>query len=81
MKYLCFLQLHIPPYASALFFELYERDTGYYVKLFYRKTNVEKPSPLLIPGCGKLCPLQRWYEIYKNILPSDTEDHDTLCKL
>lgn len=35
--------------------------------------------PLEIPHCGTKCPLNKWYEMYKHILPDNT--HDEECKL
>lgn len=76
-----FLQLHIPPYASSIYIELYERETGYFVQFYYRNTDAEKLPPLEIPGCGVSCPLDRLYELYADVLPTEEEDHETLCRL
>lgn len=73
------LQVHIPPYASSMYFELYKRGSEYFVQLFYRRIPTELVLPLRISKCGFLCPLKRLYEIYKEILP--TEDHATICQL
>ncbi|XP_055300677.1 prostatic acid phosphatase-like isoform X2 [Sitodiplosis mosellana] len=68
---------HIPPYSSSLLFELYKSNDDFYVQLFYRNNLTEDPSPLNIPLCGTKCPLNRFYDLYNAILPSDfgTECH------
>lgn len=74
-------QFDLPPYASSLYFELYNRGSKYYVQLYYRNSNEENPPPLEIPNCGKFCPLEEFYELYKDLLPTEYETHDMLCKL
>lgn len=73
--------MHLPPYASSIYFELYKRDSEYFVQLFYRKTPTEYISPLKILNCDIMCPLNQIYETYKDILPTDSEDRATLCQL
>lgn len=76
------LQLHLPPYASSLLFELYspaDTNSSHYVKIFYRNTTTEELLPINIPNCGEKCPLTRLYEIYDDILPSS--DPETECRL
>ncbi|XP_055307975.1 prostatic acid phosphatase-like [Sitodiplosis mosellana] len=75
-----FKDLHIPPYASSMYFELYKRGAEYFVQFFYRRTPTET-APLKILNCDVMCPLKRVYEIYKDVLPSDTESYATLCRL
>lgn len=36
-------------------------------------------EPLYIPNCGQRCPLNKIFEMYQDILP--TEDFDTECRL
>lgn len=73
--------VHIPPYASSLYFELYKYRSEYFVQFFYRRTPTEIVSPLKIPNCNIMCPLDRLYGIFKDILPTDSEDFATLCQL
>lgn len=66
-----------PPYASCLLFELYRNKTDYYLQLFYRNTTTTLDIPALeLPNgnCGTKCPLHKWYDIYKEILPTKTYD-------
>lgn len=73
-------QPHKPPYASCLFFELYQDiDDSYYVQIFYKNSTVTNVPPMEIPYCGVKCPLPKLYEIYSGILPS--QDYDTGCAL
>lgn len=65
-------QLHIPPYASSLHFELYKTDENqHYIQLFYRKLMEDNPLPLNIPNCGEKCPFDQFRQIYKEIIPGD----------
>lgn len=73
-------QMHIPPLTSNILFELYQRDDEYYVQLFYRKTISENAQPMEIPNCGTKCPLDKFYELYKDILPTEDEDFESLCR-
>lgn len=62
----------LPPYASSLLFELYKVDEKeHFIQLFYKQFDEENLSPLNIPGCGERCPLQKFYELYSYIIPSD----------
>lgn len=74
----CFLQLHIPKYASSLLFELYELRNDHYVQIFYKNPTSENPDPVEIPNCGIKCPLNRLFDLYSEIL---TSDPDTECRL
>lgn len=75
------IQMHIPPFASSLYFELYKRGTEYFIQLFYRRAQTETFPPLKIPNCDIMCPLEQFYKLYYDVLPTDSEDYDTLCKL
>ncbi|XP_031631785.1 lysosomal acid phosphatase-like [Contarinia nasturtii] len=75
-----FAEPYQPPFASCIFFELYNGTNGPYLKIFYRKSaDEDELSPLEIPGCGTECSLKKWYKIYKDILP--TKPFDDACKL
>lgn len=74
--------MHIPPYASCLFFELHESQDVYHIEIFYKRNrgeDVQPLEPLYIPNCGKKCSLSKFYKIYKNIIP--TEDIHTECSV
>lgn len=80
LKKSIFSQLHILPFACSLHFELYEVDGNeHYIQIFYRKSNEEILSPMNIPGCGQKCALDRFYDLYNDIIPD--RDHDIECEL
>lgn len=71
--------MHLPPYASCLLFELYEANANHYIQIFYKKsTEVDIPA-LRIPNCGYKCPLEKVFELYDGILP--TQSYDKECEL
>ncbi|XP_031632797.1 prostatic acid phosphatase-like [Contarinia nasturtii] len=73
-------ELQVPVYASSLYFELYKGNGSHFVQVFYRRTPTENvPPPLEIPNCGTICPLDKFYELYADILPKEYEDFETLC--
>lgn len=73
------MQDQCPPYRSSVLFELYKLKNEYTVKIFYRNTTDENLTPLNIPNCGPNCPLNKLFEIYKDVLPED--DFYTECKI
>lgn len=67
------------PTASCLFFELYQNEDNPYVQIFYRNSTATNIPPLSIPNCGAKCPMNKMYELYGDILPSQSFDEE--CKL
>lgn len=64
--------MHILPYSCSLHFELYKTDRGeHYIQIFYRKSEKEYPVPMVIPQCGTKCSLNKFYELYRGILPGE----------
>lgn len=37
-------------------------------------------TPAHIPNCGQLCPLAKFYELYSEILPTENETFESLCR-
>lgn len=72
-------QSDIPPYAANLCLELYEQMGQHFVQIVYQKKINETLPPLNIPGCGRLCPLNRFQEIYRPFIPKN--DFETECKI
>ncbi|XP_031638619.1 lysosomal acid phosphatase-like [Contarinia nasturtii] len=72
---------YIPPFASCLFFELYQSGKdNFNVQLFYKNTTVEDLpplNPLNIPGCGTKCPLDQFKRLFKDVLP--IQNFETEC--
>ncbi|XP_051168231.1 venom acid phosphatase Acph-1-like isoform X2 [Leptopilina boulardi] len=61
---------HVPKYSSAVILELHEIAGDYFVKVVYYLGVPEKTIVLTIPNCEKLCPLDKFINLMKNILPS-----------
>ncbi|XP_062559756.1 testicular acid phosphatase homolog [Armigeres subalbatus] len=63
---------HNPPYAACVMLELRIPKSGDspYVSIYYKDSS-GNPEPLDIPKCGQRCPLERMFDLYKDIIPSD----------
>ncbi|XP_063908693.1 venom acid phosphatase Acph-1-like [Zophobas morio] len=62
---------HIPPYGSAISFEIHRANDQFYVKLRYRNdTEATEPVDLKIPGCDILCPFDQFQELQKDLIPT-----------
>lgn len=79
LNFLAFAQSELPPYAASILLELYQHEGQHFVQIVYKKNNNENIPTLDIPSCGTLCPLDKFYEIYKAFIP--TNDFETECKL
>lgn len=62
---------HNPPFAAAILFELRELNGENFVQVFYK--NSTEARLLDLPNCGTLCPLDKMFLIYKEILPENWE--------
>lgn len=62
-------------------FELHRRGEEYYVQIFYKTDNSEDISAMEIPDCGVKCPLTKLFELYAEILPTEDETYENLCRL
>lgn len=72
---------HNPPYVATVMFELRAFGVGdYRVQVFYKNTTAE-PEPLDLPGCGTSCPLEKMFEIYKEVLPVNWDEECQLSLL
>ncbi|XP_019881984.2 venom acid phosphatase Acph-1-like [Aethina tumida] len=69
----------VPPYGSALSIELRKSKGEFFVQLRFRKGSACKPINLVIPGCELLCPIEKFKELTKNVIP--TVDMKTACKI
>ncbi|RZC35301.1 venom acid phosphatase Acph-1, partial [Asbolus verrucosus] len=62
---------HVPPYGSAISFEIRRGDDQYYMKLRYRNdTEATEAVDLNIPGCSVLCPFDKFLELQKDLIPT-----------
>lgn len=67
-------QLHFPPTACSIHFELYKlNENQHYIQIFYRKANEEFLEAMQIPGCGNKITLEQFYDLYNEIIPNDSE--------
>lgn len=60
-----------------MLFEMHMFNNTPYIQIFYKNSTFD-PKPLNIPNCGTLCPLEKMFELYHDILPGD---FDLECKL
>ncbi|CAF0743944.1 unnamed protein product [Adineta steineri] len=66
--------VHQPPFASALFFDLYQQDDqSYAIQLQYlNMTNGRNAHIIRLPGCSNaMCPLDTFIRLYESKLPND----------
>lgn len=78
-----FAQLHQPQYSSCILFELKAAaadDKHPYVQIFYKNSTAADIPALEISGCGKSCPLEKMYEIYHDILPSESFEKECVLR-
>lgn len=61
---------HNPPYRAAVLMEMWNKEGGNYIQVFYKNSSAE-PLPLNIPACGQSCSLEKMFELYKDVLPGD----------
>lgn len=48
---------------------------NHFVRILYRNTTkIEDPHVLYIPHCGYRCPLERFAQLYRDIMPVNWED-------
>ncbi|CAF1037677.1 unnamed protein product [Adineta ricciae] len=76
LAYLGVNYIHQPPFASALFFDLYQQDDrSYAIQLQYlNTTNSQNPHTIHIPGCpSTMCPLNTFLRLYEKGLPENME--------
>lgn len=62
---------HNPPYTATVLTELRLKGDTYLVTLFYRNSSIEEPYLLTIPGCTPACPLEKFTELTKDVIPRD----------
>lgn len=79
LKYFSSLQSKRPPLTSCLLFELYKKDESHYVQIFFKNSTATNLPALDIPGCGTKCSTEKIYELYKDILP--TQSFEKECAL
>ncbi|XP_071649114.1 prostatic acid phosphatase [Temnothorax longispinosus] len=68
----------IPHYNIMTMIELHEDEGEWNVQVFLRNTTVHEPYPMTIPGCTVVCPLDKFVEILKPMIPDNWEEE---CKV
>lgn len=63
----------MPRYSIMALFELHKnKKTGeYHVEIFLRNNPKTDAKPLTIPGCDRKCPLDKFIELTKDVVPSE----------
>ncbi|XP_025602645.2 venom acid phosphatase Acph-1-like [Athalia rosae] len=64
---------HVPAYGSALIVEHWKQARNHFIKVIYYTGVPDKLVTKRITGCGDLCPLDRFLELTKPVIPSDDE--------
>lgn len=72
------LQLHRVPFAACIILELYQSANGPYIQVIYKSSTRKNTDPLDIPNCGPKCPLEKFYELYADILPTKSFDEECM---
>ncbi|XP_036143245.1 prostatic acid phosphatase isoform X4 [Monomorium pharaonis] len=68
----------IPYYNIMIIIELHENEGKWNVQIFLRNTTAHEPYPMTIPGCTVACPLDKFVEILKPMIPDNWEEE---CKV
>ncbi|XP_072164988.1 lysosomal acid phosphatase-like isoform X2 [Diadema setosum] len=62
------------PYASVVGVELWEDRGNFSVSMWFRNaTDQKKPYALKLADCGEMCPLPKFKELLKNVVPLDVK--------
>ncbi|CAG7718542.1 unnamed protein product, partial [Allacma fusca] len=66
----------LPPYASALMFELYQTnpenfDNNYFLRIYYYNETQSQPYLLEIPHCGQTCSLKHFSSLTHRYVPEN----------
>ncbi|CAH1957982.1 unnamed protein product [Acanthoscelides obtectus] len=65
---------HIPAYGSHIILEIHEKDGEYGVKVLYQDDSPRLHNYITLPGCEEFCPLDKFMEMHKGLLPADTSE-------
>ncbi|XP_031833159.1 testicular acid phosphatase homolog isoform X1 [Nomia melanderi] len=68
----------MPHYNIMTMIELHEDKDGWNVQVFLRNTTNHEPYSLTIPGCVTVCPLDKFIQIMKPMIPDDWKEE---CKV
>ncbi|CAH0548543.1 unnamed protein product [Brassicogethes aeneus] len=63
-----------PGYGVAVLLELSKnQENEFAVQVFFRNDTSLPPYELTIPGCTKICPLEKLVDLTKNVIPGDVK--------
>lgn len=65
---------HNPPFCATVLLEMRKHKGNNIVSVFYKNETIKQPYLLNIPNCGPSCPLNRFIEIYSDVLPHNGTD-------
>lgn len=70
----------VPVYNIMTIVELHRGPNpgGFGFKIFLRNTTLHEPYPLTVPECGHFCPLERFKDLTKEVIPTSLEEE---CKV
>ncbi|KAG5322139.1 ACPH1 phosphatase, partial [Acromyrmex heyeri] len=68
----------MPYYNIMTMIELHEDEGEWNIQIFLRNTTAHDPYPMKIPGCDIICPLDKFMEIMKPVIPDNWEEE---CKV
>ncbi|XP_012223831.2 prostatic acid phosphatase [Linepithema humile] len=68
----------MPHYNIMIMIELHEDENEWNVQIFLRNTTTHEPYPMIISGCTAACPLNKFVEILKPMIPDDWKEE---CKV
>ncbi|ROI83820.1 Lysosomal acid phosphatase [Anabarilius grahami] len=62
-----------PPYASCHLIELHQEQTDgmFSVEMFYRNDSAVEPYAVSLPNCSQHCPLQKFVDLTRDVIPQD----------
>ncbi|XP_076390516.1 prostatic acid phosphatase isoform X1 [Megachile rotundata] len=68
----------VPNYNIMTMIELHEDCHGWNVQVLLRNTTEREPYRLTIPGCTTICPLEKFIQLLKPMIPDNWEEE---CKV
>ncbi|XP_032663280.1 prostatic acid phosphatase-like isoform X2 [Odontomachus brunneus] len=68
----------LPHYNIMTMIELHEDKGEWNVQIFLRNTTAHEPYPLTISGCTAVCPLEKFVEILRPVIPNNWDEE---CKV
>ncbi|XP_059227038.1 venom acid phosphatase Acph-1 isoform X1 [Stomoxys calcitrans] len=71
----------MPRFSALITFELHQREDtkNYFVELYFQNDPESDLKPLVLPGCNFQCPLDKFVQLTKEIIP--TQSYDEMCRL